>query len=169
MLQAAARYVTARRRALWGPSSERLALLGCALLGRPLLRGRLLLRSALARRRLSGCRLACRALLGRRLLLRRGPLLGRLPGTRRCLLRRTHVAAFRQRLALRVAVAFEGDVLFDEAFRAGAALFPTVPPLLFRNSFHEELAENLTALEAAILTAAPVRGLRPVRAVRGVP
>src|SRR5207248_155493 len=51
MLQAAARYVTARRRAPWGPSSERLALLGCALLGRPLLRGRLLLRSALARRR----------------------------------------------------------------------------------------------------------------------
>ena len=78
------------------------------------------------------------------------------------------VAAFRQRLALRVAVAFEGDVLFDEAFRAGAALFPTVPPLLFRNSFHEELAENLTALEAGILTAAPVRGLRPLRAFRCV-
>jgi len=78
------------------------------------------------------------------------------------------VAAFRQRLALRVAVALEGDVLFDEAFRAGAAFFLAVPPLLFRNSFHEELAENLTALEAGILTAAPVRGLRPTRAFRCV-
>src|SRR5207253_4579042 len=35
-------------------------------------------------------------------------------------------------------------------------------------SFHEELAENLTALEAGILTAAPVRGLRPTRAFRCV-
>src|SRR5437763_14626294 len=134
MLQAAARYVTARRRAPWGPSSERLALLGCALLGRPLLRGRLLLRSALARRRLSGCRLACRALLGRRLLLRRGPLLGRLPGTRRCLLRRTHVAAFRPRRALRVAVALHGAGLFHEAFLARASLCPTAPPRLCTHS-----------------------------------
>jgi len=60
-------------------------------------------------------------------------------------------AAFRQRRALRVAPAFEDPVSFDDAFRAGAAGL-TVPPLLFRNSSHEEPAENL-------MSAALARGL----------
>ena len=60
-------------------------------------------------------------------------------------------AAFRQRRALRVAPAFEDPVSFDDAFRAGAAGL-TVPPLLFRNSSHEEPAENL-------MSAAPLRGV----------
>jgi hypothetical protein len=67
-----------------------------------------------------------------------------------------------------VGVAFEGAVFFDDPLLAGAALLATVPPLLFRSSFQEELAENFTALEAGIFTAAPVRGLRPVRALRCV-
>ena len=60
-------------------------------------------------------------------------------------------AAFRQRRALRVAPAFEDPVSFDDAFRAGAAGL-TVPPLLFRNSSHEELTENL-------MSAASLRGV----------
>src|SRR5437588_6672305 len=159
------------------PGAGQLALLGRGpLLGGPLLRSRLplrrpLLRGRLPGRALPGCRLPCRRLLGRRLLGRRllgrplfcGPLLDGLSGPRSCLFDWTHIAAFRQRFL--VGAAFEDLVVLDDAFLAGAA-FLTAP--LFRSSFHVELAENLTALEAGILTAAPVRGLRPVRARRCV-
>src|SRR2546421_5126331 len=146
------------------PGMGQLALLGGPLLGGPLLRSRLLLRRPLLRgrllprRALPGCRLPCRRLLCRRLLSRRllgrplfcGPLLDRLSGPRSCLLDWTPIAAFRQRFL--VGAAFEDLVVLDDALLAGAA-FLTAP--LFRSSFHVELAGNLTALEAGILTAAP--------------
>src|SRR5947208_748757 len=141
------------------------ALLLGRLLRRPLLR-RPLLRSRLLRRPLLRGRLLRRPLLRSRLLgcaLLRRPLLYGLSGPRSCLLDWTHIAAFRQRFL--VGAAFEGLVVLDDALLAGAA-FLAAP--LFRNSFHVELAENLTAFEAGILTATPVRGLRPVRARRCV-
>jgi hypothetical protein len=129
----------------------RLALLGrrplpgcCLFAGRCLPRrcllacGRLPRRSLLARGRLPRrCLLPC-GRLPRRCLLARGclpcggllacgrllscrPLLRRLSGARSCLLGWTHDAAFRQRRALRVALAYEGPALSANAFGAGAA------------------------------------------------
>ena len=156
------------RSALLGDRSllRRRGLLGRSPLGRSLLRHRLLggglLGHGLLRRRPLGglARLLGGGLLGRRSLLGRSLL-------RRRLLGRVFLAG----------AAFLAGAFFAAAFLAGAffavatvsSVCLSVSLLLgFSSAFSTELALNFMAVEAGTFTAAPVWGLRPVRAARWV-